>query len=758
MVAKLLLLSLPNIFVLTLPMAFLLGVLLGIGRLAADSELVAIRASGISLWQLLRPLSLLAALLAVLNLILMLYVLPRGNEAYSRLLIEMVERSNGRQIEPRVFFSEFQGKVLWIFDRERSGRWLGVFLSDSTEASIQRTWVADAGQLYFDASSGQAVVELENAIEHVFDLTQPEVYRISRHRRSVAVVQDRLAMKERQRWASHKSVRAMTLEENLVAVKDPNLPEELRILARIEVHKKFAIPAAIVVFAFLALPLGITNRRSAKASGFALSIAVVAGYHLLLTQGEEAARVGRLSPSLAMWLPNLLGFGVGLVLLWRRNRDRGWSMGPLAGLFRAAFARSSERLPRLRAKARAVGQNRSEPKEKPWDSEAMAVGGVALDLPGAKATFRIRIPRLQSTFPSRLDRYILGSFFRVFPFVLGAGLVMTLLADLSERLDDILRNRPKLPIVFDFYKFLSIQSSFDIMPFVVLITTLISFGILARNNELLACRTLGISLYRLGVPALFAATLCVFGSAWLQAEVLPASNQRKEAARRVIRGQPEGKSVTSPERNWLFSRGRFLYNYLSFNPRTHSLVGLQIFELDASNRLIGRLYAARAQYRGGVWVLEKGWMRRFHGERTVAFREFEQPVASDIPEAPEFFAALEPRPEELRFGDLKRRIAELRASGQPRPDLEVALQNKLAYPTGAFVLTLAGLPFAFRLERRGPVYGLGLALILGMVYLAIYAFFKTLGEVGVLPAVVAVWGPALLFSAGAGYWLLGVRS
>ncbi len=757
-VLELLLYSLPNIFVLTLPMAFLLGVLLGVGRLAADSELVALRASGMSLWQMLRPISLFAAVLAVLNVFLMLYLLPRGNQAYSRLLLEMVERSNGSQIEPRSFFNEFQGKVLWIFDGTPEGRWRGVFLSDSVPAGLSRTWIAAVGRLQFHSGIGQALLELEDAVEHAYDLGRPDTYQISRHKKTVSLVRDRLAAQERQRWETRKSVRAMTLEENLAASEDPTLPEELRILARIEVQKKFAIPAAILVFAFLALPLGFSNRRGSKASGFALAMGVVAGYHLLLTQGEEAARVGHLSPALAVWIPNLVCLVLGGTLLWVRNRDLRWHLRWPSWQGAIGVQRVRDALQLLR-KRQAPEARTLDSRPRPGEQIPSLEKPLGQSSLGSPANgFRIRIPRIQTTFPTRLDRYVFSTFFRILPIVLGSGLLLTLLADLSERLDDILRNRPKPSVLFDFYKYLSFQAAFQIGPFVVLITALVALGILARNYELLACKSLGISLYRIGLPALAAAALCALGSAWLEAEVLPASNQRKESARRIIRGQPEGYAVSSPHRNWLFSRERFLYNYLSYDRRTQSLVGIQVFEFDTQHRLIGRLYADRGQFRGGVWILEKGWIRRFQGERTVSFRQFEQPVAVDIPESPDFFAALEPRPEELRFGELKRRISDLRASGQPRPDLEVALHNKFAYPAGAVALVLAGLPFAFRLERRGPLYGLGLALIVGMVYLAIYALFKTLGEVGVLPPVVAVWGPGVLFSAGAGYFLLGVRS
>lgn len=126
-VGQLLLYSLPNIVVLTLPMALLLGVLLGIGRLASDSELVALRASGVGVFRLVRPVALLSALLSIVNTILMLWVLPVGNQAYSQKLLDIVTRTMGQQFEPRVYYPEFQGKTLWVFDVAPDGTWRGSF-------------------------------------------------------------------------------------------------------------------------------------------------------------------------------------------------------------------------------------------------------------------------------------------------------------------------------------------------------------------------------------------------------------------------------------------------------------------------------------------------------------------------------------------------------------------------------------------------------------------------------------------------------
>jgi len=112
----------------------------------------------------------------------------------------------------------------------------------------------------------------------------------------------------------------------------------------------------------------------------------------------------------------------------------------------------------------------------------------------------------------------------------------------------------------------------------------------------------------------------------------------------------------------------------------------------------------------------------------------------------------------MTYGELSRYVDELKETGRPQPEYEVALVSKVAFPITSFVMALVGLPFAFRLQRRGALYGLGVSIALGLVFFIVYAAFKTLGEIGALPPLAAVWSPSALFSLLAGYLFLGIRS
>ncbi len=153
-VGKLLLFTLPNIIVLTIPMALLFGVLVAIGRLAADSELVAMRANGISLYALARPVLAISAFLTVLNGVLMIGALPRGNNALQHLRIDILGSSVTRQVEPRVFYQDWEGLVLYVFEApQESPYWEGVFVAEDLPSNENQVTVAERGQVRLDEAT-----------------------------------------------------------------------------------------------------------------------------------------------------------------------------------------------------------------------------------------------------------------------------------------------------------------------------------------------------------------------------------------------------------------------------------------------------------------------------------------------------------------------------------------------------------------------------------------------------------------------------
>jgi LPS export ABC transporter permease LptG len=346
----------------------------------------------------------------------------------------------------------------------------------------------------------------------------------------------------------------------------------------------------------------------------------------------------------------------------------------------------------------------------------------------------------------------------VFLLVALSGLSLFIVFDLSETVDEILKNKAPTGVVLRYYKYLSLQMFYEIAPIVVLVTTLMTFSLLARKNEITAAKALGISLYRLALPALAASLLVAGFCAYLEAQVLPASNEKVAKLKDRIRGSETVRTYRRADRQWLFGQGRYIYNYLHYDPEQQALQRLQVFDFDTNHRLNRRLFSEKAQYIGDAWVFTNGWSRSYGGVEVTDYKRFEAPKIVRYPETPSYFDSEIRPPDQMRYSELREYIEELRDSGQPVPELQVELYNKIAFPVVSLVMALVALPFAFRLGRQGALYGVGLSVVLGMVFLAIFIFFTKMGEVGALPPMVAVWSPGTVFTILSAYLFLGVRT
>ncbi|MDA8017409.1 MAG: LptF/LptG family permease [Thermoanaerobaculia bacterium] len=748
-VGQLLALSLPHIVVLSIPMSLLFGILIGIGRLSTDSELVAIRASGISLFSLFRPILLLSAILTALNVWVMLDVMPDGNRQLHRLTVSIATEGLRQEVQPRVPHTGWLNKVLYVFEAPPGDQqWRGVFLADTTPGRDDEVIIAERGQTLTD-ESGQMVIRLEDTVQHLVNLIDPTDYRAlssEEYTRLLLPVDSEAALSTR------KGLRELHLEELRRRIDDPTTSEHERNLAKVELHKRFSFPAACLVFGLLGLPLGFGKSRSGRSAGFAVSLGVILVYYVIFNFGEESARDGTIEPWIAVWFPNVLFLAAGLFLLARRNRDKSlllhnvdrWVQSHLwAHVLRLRSARERKKEDRKQRVLDAARRLRQTPA---------AVAGTRLV---------VRLPELRWRFPNTVDRYILRRWFWVLTMAGTSGLMLYIIADLTENVEDILKNSVPLEVVADYYRYKSFNVIYEISPIIVLVTTLVTFGLLSRTQEVTACKAAGLSLFRLAMPVIAASGLVAGLMGGLQSEILPASNSRMAQLKATIKADQTvaRSSRSSIHRNWLFGQDNQLFRYGSYDPATKTLRDLHIFRFDERYRLEGRLVAAHATHvEGPWWIVADGWARTFSGDGESSFSKFDEPRKYRLEESPEYFEGGLTPPEEMNYNELAAYIADLREGGQDVTQLEIQLHRKLAYPILSLVMTLVALPFAFRLGRKGALYGVGISLVVGICLVIVDTIFTAMGEAAFLPPSVATWAPSLIFAIFSMYQFLGVRT
>jgi LPS export ABC transporter permease LptG/LPS export ABC transporter permease LptF len=752
-VLKLLALNLPHIVVITIPMALLFGILVAVGRLTADSELTALRAAGVSLFYLFRAVLLISLSLTLVNVVLMLFLMPWGNRTYTRLLIEQMAGSVTEEIEPRVFTDLIEDRTLYIFEAPPGqDHWNGVFMAESLPLGDTQFTVAEGGSIRLEERGARIIVELENAIEQQLDLGAPTEAHVSSHKLLTLVNEDP------SRGGIHQSrggrLRELYWHQLVEWANDPERPAEARALARVEMHKKFSIPAACLVFGLVALPVGFSRRRGGgRSSAFAQSIGIIAVYYVLQNLGEEGAANGKMAPWLSMWLPNLLYLVGGAFLLARKNSDKSLLLARVDLWFRVHLWSHLDRL-RAFVVARQAARAARRSGSGPTAPAAQAVP--------PNTRFLFRVPHIRLRFPGRIDRYVLRIFGTVAMLVVIATLTIYIIVDLTELARFVLENDVNMPVVIRHYQYFSLQILYTIAPVAVLLTTLVTFGLLTRTSEVTAARALGISLYRLSLPVVAAGAVASLAVGFLDFSVLPVTNARAGELRNQIKNY-QGVGFRRATHQWFYSQtpdgGSFIYNFLHFNPQQELLLRFQAFRFDDEHRLTGHLYASELRRSDDErWLLRDGWSRTFEGPRVTSFEELAGPLPIDLDQPPEFFSTEIKRSVEMNYLELRDYVRRITSSGQQVPDLETQLASKVSTPVVCLVMVFVALPFAFRLGRQGALYGVGVAVILAIVLYVVMAFFATLGEVGALPPQIAAWAPNALFGLLSLYLFLGIRT
>jgi LPS export ABC transporter permease LptG len=357
-----------------------------------------------------------------------------------------------------------------------------------------------------------------------------------------------------------------------------------------------------------------------------------------------------------------------------------------------------------------------------------------------------------------LDAWVLSSFLKYLIYVQAAMLMLFSMGRYMAMAPDLVKN--DIPFsVFGTYLWVFLPHMLShTIPLGTMLAALISLGIMAKHNETTAIRCGGTSLFRLVLPILFCATLISVFMFVLNDQVLPAANHQAEDLRDQIAGKPRvarsssSHFVYAQDQRSLYVFDRFVVPHAKAGLEEKAqFLGLTVLRSDSVGRIVDVIDVRTAAWNGRSWTLRAGWRATFVDEETVQHDDFREMELAAM-EAPGYFEAERANPDELTFPEYRRYIAAQESAGYPTGAMHVKLQRRVAFPAATAVLVLLGLPFGFRVGRRGALYSVGVAVILGLAYYIAMAFFEKLGLAEYLPPVMAAWAPNLLFTL-AGSWL-----
>ena len=663
-----------------LPFATLVGCLVGLGRMGADRELLVLEASGISSPRLIGPVLLYAGVLTVVGLMLALYAVPWSNRSLELSLADIARTSPGAKLQPGVV--------------QKYGDWKLTAREVSASGAELRgvlVWMPGLGETVF-ARRGTLTPDPEGAFVKLFDgsvVLDPR--KRPRQVRFESMVMRLPRAPDPIGASSGNALAGLSLAALAHIGSEPSVPPFERGLADSELQRRFARPLATLVLGLLAVPLFFSRAHFSRAGGGVMGIVATLMYYGLIELADGITRVGRMSPTLGVWLPNLLMGALGIFLAFRLTRTS------------------------------SIGRHSDRPTSSREEKKPVSVK-----------------PRSVRSRRHALPRYVSVRFVELALLCFGGLLAAYFLVDLVERADFLSRSRPNLVEFATFYGARLPLLAARVAPMALLLAAALTVSLLGAQGELIGMRANGIPAPVALAPVLLicflVAPLYFAFSDW----VLPESNalyrQLKDEANRQWSGTSSRAAV------W-YRVGDQVYEAEALDSREGTARNIIVYEIDDEGRPYSRVDARRASHiGGGIWRLEDPMRVDFSRE---SIREAPAgPYAS-------LGHGLEVRVDtrHLSVSELAREIDEVEENGYDATAFRVAYFMRWAAPLGCVILPMLALLFAM----GGPPFPTAsLTVVMGVVAAVSYVLFTgvaaSFGNGGVLPPAAAAFAPPALFA------------
>ncbi len=303
-IALLFLYTMSSFLVLSIPFSFLMAILIAFGRLSSDTEIVAMKASGIGLAQMLRPTMTLAVVIALITALFSNYLAPASNNAFRNKLFDIASRQANIGIQPQIFNSDFDDIVLYTAAlNDQTGLLSGVFISDERHDADPSIIAASTGQIISDSENKTLTLHLENGSIHRETLIDGEkAYQVIDFRTYDINLDLEGALPP-----PGKQYKKLTQLSTPDLLKGRNSPEnnQYRLRYDIELLDRLLLPLTPLLFALIGLPLGIQSTRSGRGGGFAIGLVIFLVYYTLYSLNKNLTLSLDTTPFI-MFLPPLI--------------------------------------------------------------------------------------------------------------------------------------------------------------------------------------------------------------------------------------------------------------------------------------------------------------------------------------------------------------------------------------------------------------------------------------------------------------------
>jgi len=319
-IALMLIYSMPFFLEFIIPMSIMMAVLLTFLRMSSDNEIVALKASGVSIYRLLPPVLFFCLLGCLLTGFMAIYALPWGRVSFKELAYQIAIKHVNVGVKERVFNDTFEGIMLYVSKIDpKSKELIDVFIEDQRTGNIVSSVVAPTGRLISNPEELVFNLKLNNGSINQVNLEKKSVHTIQfdTYEINLDLKKTETAPRDLRRDEEELSIPELKEIINTSKKKDTRY-----YMVLIEFHKKFSIPFACFTLGLLALPLGIRSKSARKSFGVGLGLAGFMLYYILLTIGWAFGETDIYPPLVGMWVPNIVIGLIGIYILYKTANDR----------------------------------------------------------------------------------------------------------------------------------------------------------------------------------------------------------------------------------------------------------------------------------------------------------------------------------------------------------------------------------------------------------------------------------------------------
>jgi lipopolysaccharide export system permease protein len=355
-----------------------------------------------------------------------------------------------------------------------------------------------------------------------------------------------------------------------------------------------------------------------------------------------------------------------------------------------------------------------------------------------------------------LTRYLAREFSKNFFLGLGAFSAIYLIVEFFERVNVFLYNKAPLPMMTSYFVNKIPFILFQVAPASVLLSSIITLGLMSRHNEVMAMKAGGISLWRITFPILGVVMMIYFALLGMNEFIVPATNQNARIIEDLIIHKKKPVAAFKQSQIWIHSH-QTIYNIRAYRPKQDILEGITFFRFDEYFRLVERVDARSARWKEGRWVFSEASVTQFPRNGLPIRKKYPEIILS-LPETPSDFRIAEKNPDEMNYREIRDYVRKIERDGYDASKYHCAMHARISFPFITVILGFLGIPIALRKERgAGIALGVGFCILTSSLCWVVFSFSLELGKAGTFPPFLSAWLGNFIFALAGVYLFLSIR-